>query len=487
MIVTIPEDLFLSVLSSSKKEEDRKFGFLKGRILSDKNPNLKFCEQRNGYQVWHIEMVRQNKHTKNMCIERDVIELNSKLSNEVSYLNNIIGCWFRNPNFDINFDQITNFLKDYFYMNKLFDSFGEDNPEYKRSRAHFLLAVISGEENLNLDFWDIVITKNKENDNTFEISKFNEIKKEIIYFKNDLFSRIQGIIDTDYLLDKTVAVVGLGTGGSLGALELAKCGVGKFKLIDFDILETHNITRHVCNLEDIGRFKTQAVRDLITKVNPFAIVDTYEININENISEFRKIVKQVDLVFAATDSESSKFLINKICFEENIPSVYGAAYERAFGGDVIRVIPHETPCYDCIMGKLIRELNFAETRKGIFDYSSIEDSTKITAEPGLGIDVAFIVLIQVKYALLTLLRNTESSLKDIPHNVCFWGNRPEWIFSEPFQCRFAETEIRPDCDTCGEGKFYEKELGIPKEVLAREEDIVVKEALKKEIKLKRTE
>jgi len=305
---------------------------------------------------------------------------------------------------------------------------------------------------------------------------FEDIKPEIIRFKTDIFSRIQGILDTDYLINKTVVIVGLGTGGSIGAIELAKCGVGHFKLIDFDRLETHNISRHVCGLEDIGRLKTHAVKDAILRKNPLAIVETYEFNVLEDEDKFRNIIKGADLVFVATDNELSKLMINRVCWEEKIPSIYGAAYERAFGGDVIRVIPEETPCYDCVMGKLIRTLDFSQQRKGVIDYTSISDPSQLKAEPGLSVDVGFIALIQVKFALLTLLRNSKSELKDIPYNMCFWGNRDEWIFSEPFQCRFAVTEVREDCETCKVEEYYKRELGEPKSELQKIAEKIVKDA-----------
>lgn len=60
--------------------------------------------------------------------------------------------------------------------------------------------------------------------------------------------------------DATVAVVGV---GSAAALALVDYEVEKIVLIDDDRLQPHNIARHRCGLEDIGRFKVDAVADLL--------------------------------------------------------------------------------------------------------------------------------------------------------------------------------------------------------------------------------
>lgn len=56
---------------------------------------------------------------------------------------------------------------------------------------------------------------------------------------------------------------GLGSGGASIAVELAKAGVGNFALVDFDRLELHNISRHIAGVNELGRLKTNIVRDAI--------------------------------------------------------------------------------------------------------------------------------------------------------------------------------------------------------------------------------
>jgi molybdopterin/thiamine biosynthesis adenylyltransferase len=275
--------------------------------------------------------------------------------------------------------------------------------------------------------------------------------------KEAVFKRLEGIFETDVLSDRTVTIIGLGTGGSLAAVELAKCAVGKFRLIDFDRLETHNVVRHACGVRDLGRLKTEAVKDEILNFNPFATVECHDVDVLSPASNLVDLVSGSDMVLVCTDSERSKYEINRclisLWFERqiSIPAIYAGAYERAFGGDIMRVIPGESPCYDCVIGS-VQQLPFMETMpKSAVPYSALENSEGFRAQPGLGLDVHFIALIQAKLALMTLLRGTHTVLSDIPYNFLFWGNRKEWIFPEPFKCIFARTESRSDCSTCGDG------------------------------------
>lgn len=266
--------------------------------------------------------------------------------------------------------------------------------------------------------------------------------------KNGVFSRIEGLFETRKLSGKTVAIVGLGTGGSTCADELARCAVDRFVLVDFDRLKIHNLARHTCGMRDIGRFKTEAVADRIRDVNPEAQIKTYEKDIVKEPGLLEEVVSGSDLVLVCTDNNASRYAINEECLRRGTPAIYAGAYERAFGGMIMRVIPGQTPCYDCVVGAVQQSLPELPTRKGPIAYSEIDDASEFKAEPGLGIDVHMIALIQAKMALLTLLRGTDSSLEDFPADLIFWGNRKEWIFPEPLYCKFANTSFRSDCPTC---------------------------------------
>lgn len=93
--------------------------------------------------------------------------------------------------------------------------------------------------------------------------------------RSELYTRSKGLLEVGALEEKKVLIVGLGSGGAPIAVELAKAGVGHFILIDFDRIELHNISRHICGVNELGRLKVNAVKDAILLKNPYAQVETW--------------------------------------------------------------------------------------------------------------------------------------------------------------------------------------------------------------------
>lgn len=65
-----------------------------------------------------------------------------------------------------------------------------------------------------------------------------------------------------------VTLVGVGSLGSSIATNLARAGVGKLYLVDPDEFVDANLGRHVLGIEDLGRYKTDALRDRLQKDVP---------------------------------------------------------------------------------------------------------------------------------------------------------------------------------------------------------------------------
>lgn len=89
----------------------------------------------------------------------------------------------------------------------------------------------------------------------------------------DLFSRHRGLLELASMQSSGVIVCGCGSVGSLAALDLARSGVGRFLLVDEDLLSIENLCRHQCGLADVGRRKVEAVADRIRQINPKALVE----------------------------------------------------------------------------------------------------------------------------------------------------------------------------------------------------------------------
>lgn len=73
--------------------------------------------------------------------------------------------------------------------------------------------------------------------------------------------------------DARIHIIGCGSVGSTVAENLARCGLTKFTLWDFDRVETHNIVNQMFSQDDVGKLKVEAVRDMLISINPDAAQD----------------------------------------------------------------------------------------------------------------------------------------------------------------------------------------------------------------------
>ena len=108
---------------------------------------------------------------------------------------------------------------------------------------------------------------------------------------NQRFERNLGFISQDEqerLEGSTVAIAGAGGDGGMLAIQLARMGVGEFKLADPDPFEIENINRQAaCTDKTVGINKAEAVADYILSINPDAKVTTFTDGITrENTEEF---------------------------------------------------------------------------------------------------------------------------------------------------------------------------------------------------------
>lgn len=265
-----------------------------------------------------------------------------------------------------------------------------------------------------------------------------KIRIEYVPDKSNLYTRSKGLIEVGTLEKKNTLIVGLGSGGATIAVELAKAGVGNYALVDFDRLELHNISRHIAGVNELGRLKTNIVRDAILSKNPYANIDTYPIDILENTSIIERLVSETDLVIAATDSLSSRYLLNALIIKYKKVGLFGRAVTRAEGGDVLRVRPGG-PCYACLKGSQwytqdeeITDLRRARETGIIPAYTSEEDANAMV-QVGLSTDIAPINTMVVKLAIQELSRGTECLIttanQELDYDFYMWANRRELHFA----------------------------------------------------------
>ncbi len=123
-----------------------------------------------------------------------------------------------------------------------------------------------------------------------------------------------------------VAVIGVGGVGGYVASMLARCGVGKLTIVDFDIVDETNINRQiVANVNTVGKVKVDVLKEMLLSINPKIQIDAVRKRISkDNLKEI--ISLKFDYVVDCIDSVADK--VELICFCKqngfNIISAMGA-------------------------------------------------------------------------------------------------------------------------------------------------------------------
>lgn len=119
----------------------------------------------------------------------------------------------------------------------------------------------------------------------------------------------------------SAAICGVGAVGSFALEALARIGIGKFYLFDFDAVEISNINRQLCALTStIGKKKVEVAAARVEDINPAAKVLCFEKFIGE--SNCADIINcSPDVIVDAIDSISSKAALISSALRAGVPVV----------------------------------------------------------------------------------------------------------------------------------------------------------------------
>ncbi|MDY3991220.1 MAG: thiazole biosynthesis adenylyltransferase ThiF, partial [Lachnospiraceae bacterium] len=154
-----------------------------------------------------------------------------------------------------------------------------------------------------------------------------------------------GVKGQKKLMNGSVLIIGAGGLGAPAAMYLAAAGVGKIGIADADVVDLSNLQRQIIHTTaDVGRPKVESAAETMRAINPDVEVVTYhEFISSANIMD---IIKDYDFVLDGTDNFPAKFLINAACVMADKP--FSHAGILRFKGQLMTVIPHQSPCYRCV-------------------------------------------------------------------------------------------------------------------------------------------
>ena len=132
-----------------------------------------------------------------------------------------------------------------------------------------------------------------------------------------------------------VAVAGLGGLGSHIAVSLARAGVGKLHLVDFDRVDLTNLNRQQYFLRHLGCRKTEALREVLLEINPYLEITADCVRVTpDNLEE---LFREDSIVCEAFDMPEAKAMLVNGILERFPEKKLVAASGMAGYGDCNRI------------------------------------------------------------------------------------------------------------------------------------------------------
>ena len=117
----------------------------------------------------------------------------------------------------------------------------------------------------------------------------------------------------------TVAICGLGGLGSNIAIALARVGIGRLILIDFDRVDITNLHRQQYKADQIGMYKTVALAENLKEIAPYISLEIHTERITEDNAV--TLLQDADIICEAFDDAECKAMLTNTVLSE-LPDKY---------------------------------------------------------------------------------------------------------------------------------------------------------------------
>lgn len=292
----------------------------------------------------------------------------------------------------------------------------------------------------------IAMVVNMKSPDSLDMAAFSVREGKIVKIdleNEERYARSNKLIDPREVADKSLSVLGLGSGGSHCVEILGRIGAQNFILVDLpaETLEVVNLPRHIGFERDLGKPKTHVTANILKMINRKVNVRIEHLDIAKDQEKLNEVISASDLVLACPGDPSANALINRVCLEQNKPVVFAGVFEKGTGGYVFKLDSSnkEAACFSCLFGITGLPDSNDITRQAARNYGIAE--AQLHAQQGLCLDTGQISLIQARLALSMLLKDTGQNIVNIDGNLILIDNRN-------LQIRSILVKKRQDCYVC---------------------------------------
>jgi molybdopterin/thiamine biosynthesis adenylyltransferase len=249
--------------------------------------------------------------------------------------------------------------------------------------------------------------------------------------RNDLIERMPELNGVQHL---KVAVVGSGALGAPSCIEMARCGIGQLRILDYDFVDPATVARWPLGISAAGKSKVSAIEKFIASNYPFTKVISYQHRIGmcrevedqrSDVTLLRKLFDGADLIYDASAEIGINHLLSDMAAESQIPYICVSTTYGAWGGRLIRVRPNGKTmgCWMCHQWAIEKGLipSPPSDPKGEVQPAGCADPTFT----GTGFDVMDVALAGVRLAIGTLQMSIPNGYPDVDWDVAVLSLRDD--------------------------------------------------------------
>ena len=152
-----------------------------------------------------------------------------------------------------------------------------------------------------------------------------------------------------------VAIAGLGGLGSNIAVMLARSGIGKLLLVDFDVVDVTNLNRQMYFIPQLGKPKAEALPEILRQINPYLTYESVCVKvIPENVKE---LFSDYSIVCEAFDKPDVKAMLTEqiLCYYPEKTLICGSGMAGYGSSNTIKtrkINDHFYICGDGVSGAM---------------------------------------------------------------------------------------------------------------------------------------
>jgi molybdopterin/thiamine biosynthesis adenylyltransferase len=229
----------------------------------------------------------------------------------------------------------------------------------------------------------------------------------------------------------SVLLLGLGGTGSAVAASLVASGIGALHCVDFDRVETTNLTRQLIYTEaDVGRRKTDAALERLSALNSTVAITVQDLKV-ESSRDIERLIDGHDVLVLCADEPADRIQLwaNEAALRTSTPW-FIAAYTGAMTG-IGGFVPGETGCWECVRRRERRDDALADGR-WLFDHGP---HGVVAASAGV---CGHLCALAVLYHVGGLPSQARGRI--FQHNLALWEHQ-----------YFLDAVRLPSCPACGDG------------------------------------